>query len=140
MASKQYPSPPEETERGLQYKIAIIADLDADAKSGSGKFSSNLKKGNLYLKDYDATKPSASTVTLEWDEGEPTIIKSTMNLGGRGMELSELNVYNGQLYATDDRTGVVFRLLEKGVGEMVPVPWVILADGDGNVPKGHSLL
>jgi soluble calcium-activated nucleotidase 1 len=59
-----------------------------------------------------------------------------MNLGGRGMELSELNVFNGQIYTMDDRTGVIFRLLEKSSGELAPIPWVILGDGDGHISKG----
>jgi soluble calcium-activated nucleotidase 1 len=135
---KTYPSPPVETEKGLKFKIAIIADLDADSKTDGGKFYSYYKTGSLYLKGFDPSNPGASVVTVEWDVGEPTIIKSTMNLGGRGMELSELNIYKGQLYTMDDRTGVVFRLLEKKPGEIAPIPWVILGDGDGTVSKGNK--
>jgi len=133
---KQYPTAPVETADGLKFKIAIIADLDANAKGAKGKFFSYYKTGSLYLNGYNSENPAASNVKVEWDAGEPAVIQSTMNLGGRGMELSELNVYKGQLYAMDDRTGVVFRLLEKKSGEFAPIPWVILGDGDGTVSKG----
>lgn len=49
------------------------------------------------------------------------------------MELSELVVFNGHLYAVDDHTGVVYRILDNRA-----VPWVILSDGDGTVSKGQS--
>ena len=32
-------------------------------------------------------------------------LKSSLGAGGRGMELSELSVYNGKLYTVDDRNG-----------------------------------
>ena len=53
--------------------------------------------------------------------------------GGRAMELSELVAFNGHLLSVDDRTGVVYKLR----GESV-VPWLILADGDGEVAKGFK--
>ena len=43
------------------------------------------------------------------------------------MELSELCKFNGNLYACDDSTGIVFRITDDQ-----PIPWVILQDGDGN--------
>ena len=51
------------------------------------------------------------------------------------MELSELATFNGKLYSVDDRTGIVF-----DVSESKAVPWVILADGDGNSDEGRRLL
>jgi len=140
-AQKKYPSQPTPVEgKGLKYSIAIIADLDQDSKSEteSGKFYSYFKKGSLTV-DYNESNPSESSVSVEWEEGDPTIIKSTMNLGGRGMELSELNIFNEDLYTMDDRTGVIFRLLSnEKKGEIYPVPWVILGDGDGTVSKGFK--
>lgn len=50
-----------------------------------------------------------------------------------GMELSELVVFNGHLYTVDDHTGVVYR-----IDDNKAVPWLILPDGDGTVPKGQS--
>lgn len=51
------------------------------------------------------------------------------------MELSELVVFNGHLYTVDDHTGVVYRIEGSRA-----VPWVILPDGDGTVPKGQSAI
>ena len=49
------------------------------------------------------------------------------------MELSELVSFGGHLLSVDDRTGVVYRLSEGRA-----VPWLILADGDGDVAKGFK--
>lgn len=54
--------------------------------------------------------------------------------GGRGMELSELVVFDGKVITVDDRTGVVYKIM----GDQV-VPWVILSDGNGDVSKGECL-
>ena len=47
--------------------------------------------------------------------------RSTLSQGGRGMELSELVVFNGHLLTVDDRTGVIYRIEGNKV-----IPWVIL--------------
>lgn len=74
------------------------------------------------------------------------------------MELSELIVFNGKLYSCDDRTGVVYQLIEDQTNvdhnvsstasskqkqnkssievsinakQFKVLPWVILMDGDG---------
>lgn len=52
------------------------------------------------------------------------------------MELSDLKVFNGQLLSVDDRTGVVYKILP---GQEKPIPWVLLADGDGLVAKGLEI-
>ena len=64
-------------------------------------------------------------VSIVWD-GEETRLVGNVASGGRGMELSELTVFNGRLLSLDDRTGIVYNI----VGDKV-IPWVILADGDG---------
>lgn len=50
------------------------------------------------------------------------------------MELSELTVFNGQLITVDDRTGVIYKIIDDKA-----VRWVILADGPGNTSKGNFL-
>lgn len=74
-------------------------------------------------------------VSVEWDEGLVTL-SSNMAYGGRGMELSELVVFNGRLYAVDDRTGVIYEVDLQG--ERV-IPWVILTDGNGRERKGEAV-
>jgi len=50
-----------------------------------------------------------------------------------GMELSELVTFDGKLLTVDDRTGIVYEIVEDQV-----VPWVILADGNGRMNKGFK--
>ena len=112
---------------GTRFKIAIVADLDTNSKSEVEKntWVSYLKTGYLTLnKNWDK-------VTISWDPGLTTL-KSSLSLGGRGMELSELVVFNGKLYSVDDRTGAVFEIRK----DNQVVPWVILSDGDGTAVKG----
>ncbi len=78
-------------------------------------------------------------VKINWDPGEPVELTSSLSTGGRGMELSELVVFNGQLLSADDRTGVIYKLLQdEHSGKWRPVPWVILSDGNGNETKGFK--
>lgn len=124
-----YPlSPPHKTPDGLRYQIAIIADLDTDSRSTKDHtWFSYLKKGHLTLFN------SGNRVVVEWEK-EHTVVETHLAEKGRGMELSELIVFNGNLYSVDDRTGVVYRLEGSKA-----VPWVILTDGDGTVDKGENL-
>ncbi|KAM6118805.1 LOW QUALITY PROTEIN: soluble calcium-activated nucleotidase 1 [Phoenicopterus ruber ruber] len=123
-----YPlSPPQRNPEGVRYRIGVIADLDTQSQ-GSEKHTwfSYLKKGYLVLSD------SGDSVTVEWDKDE-SVLQSHLAEKGRGMELSELVVFNGKLYTVDDRTGVVYQIEGNKV-----VPWVILPDGDGTVGKGFK--
>jgi len=54
------------------------------------------------------------------------------------MELSELVAFDNRILTCDDRTGIVYSLdLDADESlDMEPVPWVILADGNGTAPKG----
>lgn len=56
-------------------------------------------------------------------------------LSGRGMELSELIVFNGRLYTVDDRTGIVYEITDGKA-----VTWAILPDGNGKQLKGLNFL
>jgi len=125
------------TEKGLRFRIGIITDLDLNSKTSAGKWMSYMRRGNLFLQ-YKKDEPQLSKVTIEWEHGEPHIIKSGINEDDRGMELSELVVFNGKLYSCDDRTGIVYELTNLDGDEVIPVPWVILADGNGTVPKGFK--
>lgn len=122
-----YPlSPPQRNPEGVRYRIGVIADLDTQSRGAEEHtWFSYLKKGYLVLSD------SGDSVTVEWDKDE-SVLQSHLAEKGRGMELSELVVFNGKLYAVDDRTGVVYQIEGNKV-----VPWVILADGDGTVGKGE---
>lgn len=120
---------PLKLEHGLiQYKIALVTDLDTDSKSKTDKntWISYLLHGNLTVSDDNGF------VDVKLSR-EPKLLKSKLSQGGRGMELSELVVFNGKLYTVDDRTGVIYQIKD---GEVFP--WVILADGNGNTAKGSQ--
>ncbi|XP_032726361.1 soluble calcium-activated nucleotidase 1 isoform X2 [Lontra canadensis] len=124
-----YPlSAPQRTPGGTRYRIAVIADLDTESRAQEeNTWFSYLKKGYLTLSD------SGDKVAVEWDKGHG-ILESHLAEKGRGMELSELIVFNGRLYSVDDRTGVIYQI--EGTRA---VPWVILSDGDGTVGKGYLI-
>ncbi|XP_076844828.1 soluble calcium-activated nucleotidase 1 [Brachyhypopomus gauderio] len=123
-----YPlSPPEQTPRGIRYRIGVIADLDTDSLSKKSlTWFSYMRKGYLLVSG------SGDAVSVEWDT-DRVVVESHLSEKGRGMELSELIVFNGKLYSVDDRTGVVYHIDGNSA-----VPWVILADGDGSVSKGFK--
>ncbi|KAM4603455.1 soluble calcium-activated nucleotidase 1b isoform 2-T3 [Polymixia lowei] len=123
-----YPlSPPEKTKDGVRYRIGVIADLDTASRSSKEQtWFSYMRKGHLTVSE------SADRLKVEWD-AETVTLESHLAEKGRGMELSELMVFNGHLYSVDDRTGVVYRI----EGNQA-VPWVILPDGDGSVSKGFK--
>ena len=121
-----YPlTPPERSPLGTKFRIAAIADLDTDSKVSDKSWCSYMKTGYLTLnKDHTA-------IDISWDPHIATI-KSAFSQGGRGMELSELAVFNGKLYSVDDRTGIVFQISR----DFHAYPWAILADGNGEESKG----
>jgi len=111
---------------GTRWRIAVVEDGDQASKlEGRERWRSRLRYGALTLTDAPAV-----TATVEWEEEEVELV-SSLAAGGRGMELSELCMFQGQLLTVDDRTGVVYRVEGSGVE-----PWVILADGDGRREKG----
>ncbi|XP_075232064.1 soluble calcium-activated nucleotidase 1 [Lycorma delicatula] len=125
-----YPlTPPVATPQGIRYRIGIISDLDKKSKSEleSNTWISFYKKGFLLWNQ------SPKKVTLTWDDGEPIKLKTRLSENGRGMELSELVVFNGKLLTFDDRTGMVYEI----EGDAV-IPWVILMDGNGRTNKGFK--
>nr|XP_057902150.1 soluble calcium-activated nucleotidase 1b isoform X1 [Doryrhamphus excisus]XP_057902152.1 soluble calcium-activated nucleotidase 1b isoform X1 [Doryrhamphus excisus] len=123
-----YPlSPPVKTKNGIRYSIGVIADLDTASRSSKDQtWFSYMKRGHVTV------SPSADRVDVEWDE-ETITLETHLAEKGRGMELSELVVFNGHLYSVDDRTGVVYRIQGRQA-----IPWVILPDGDGSVSKGFK--
>lgn len=123
-----YPlSPPERTPQGTRYRIGVIADLDTSSRSDKAlTWFSYMRRGYLLVSQ------SGDKVAVEWDS-DRVLLESHMSEKGRGMELSELAVFNGKLYSVDDRTGIVYHI----DGDKA-VPWVILTDGDGSVAKGFK--
>lgn len=123
-----YPlTPPVSSPQGISYRISIISDLDKKSKSDTeaNTWISYIKKGNLLWNQ------AMNKMVLTWDEGDPVKLKSRFCENGRGMELSELIVFNGKLLSFDDRTGLVYEI----DGDRA-IPWVIFMDGNGKTNKG----
>ncbi|KAK2709864.1 soluble calcium-activated nucleotidase 1-like [Artemia franciscana] len=120
---------PERTERGLKYKFGIISDLDTSSlrKDVRHTWLSYLKAGYLTV-DIPAQK-----AYIEIESGSPIVLSSNIASGGRGMELSELIVFDGNVLTFDDRTGIVYVIEGK-----TSYPWVILTDGPGKESKGFK--
>ena len=137
---------PVRTDKGVRYRVAIIADLDTASKRDD-EWVSYLKTGFLFV-DTEHEKVNISLllvvlfsinieflkqVSVEWDAEDPITLKSSFAQGGRGMELSELVVFNGNLLAFDDRTGTIYHIDGRNA-----YPWVLLVDGHGKVSKGTN--
>lgn len=106
----------------IRYFSGIVADLDTESKS--------IKEANIWFsyfkKGYLSYSPTQNTVVVTWDNKEPIKLTSSYALKDRGMELSELVVFNGRLLSFDDRTGIIYEILNDRA-----IPWVLLMDGDG---------
>jgi len=111
------------------YRIGVVEDPDKGSRRGQeNRWESRLKYGHLTIRD-----GASQSASLSWDDDGEVLLSSTLGMGGRAMELSELSVFNGNLLTVDDRTGVVYRIQEGHV-----IPWVILSDGDGTKTKGFK--
>uniref|UniRef100_U5EG83 Apyrase n=1 Tax=Corethrella appendiculata TaxID=1370023 RepID=U5EG83_9DIPT len=111
------------------FRIGLIADLDTNSKTSEkdNLWKSYLKKGYLSF------NPTKRAIVVSWDNKDPTEMSSSFSLKGRGMELSELVVFNGRLLTFDDRTGFIYEILNDHV-----IPWIILIDGNGQTDKGFK--
>eukprot|EP01053_Blabericola_migrator_P002053 Blabericola_migrator_1__2052@NODE_1562_length_4269_cov_136_374108_g173_i2_p2_GENE_NODE_1562_length_4269_cov_136_374108_g173_i2NODE_1562_length_4269_cov_136_374108_g173_i2_p2_ORF_typecomplete_len464_score64_77Apyrase/PF06079_11/6_1e101_NODE_1562_length_4269_cov_136_374108_g173_i217523143 len=96
--------------------IHIIADPDTASKIGDDKkprFQSLMWNGRLIM----GTEEKNSTI--EWFRKDPIPVVGKFAEEGRGMELSELVLFNDSLLTFDDRTGIVYELVaKKGLGSL----------------------
>ncbi|CDW52728.1 soluble calcium activated nucleotidase 1 [Trichuris trichiura] len=116
-------------QRSNYYRIVVISDLDHDSKnvSKSQTWVSIFQTGILRL------SADMSSADVHWDDAY-SVLEGSISQKGRAMELSDLKVFNGRLLSVDDRTGFIYNI----VNETVAVPWIFLADGDGQHTKGFK--
>ena len=122
-----------------EFPILLVADRDKHSKTTEDKgtiWKSVLLRG-LLKRNSDT---GAYTISYE---DKPWEISGLLVEGSRGMELSELKMFDGKLYAVDDRTGIVYQLLintqNDGQTKVRAVARHILADGDGySTSKGFK--
>lgn len=120
-----------DTKGNAKFHIAIVADLDKDlskVEDNARARKSYLKKGFLHLEN--------NRFRIEWTEEKE--IRGTMLQNGKGYELSDLKLFNGKLYSIDDSTGIVYWMKKNDKGDYEAVPWVILNDGPGDIPKSYK--
>lgn len=113
----------------LKYRIALISDMDSHSMSKENPYQwiSYFKKGYLTYNE------SNKDVSIEWDQSANKKFTSRLSFGGRGLELSELVTYDGQLLTLDDKTGLIYHIENETL-----IPWVIVVGGNGHVNKGND--
>lgn len=114
------------------FRFAAVTDMDQLSLVHDSKkplFQSSLLPGTI---KYDAASQKYSI------HFEPIrTLTSQHNEAGRGMELSELTLYNNRLLTFDDRTGAVFEILNKDGGkDSYVVPRFVITEGEGDTDKG----
>lgn len=98
MRVSAYSSPYAAFHGDTHFRISLVADQDEKSKVDNKTWRSWMKSGTLTLhKD--------RRVSVKWDP-EQTELHSHISEKGRGVELSELIVFNGKLYTVDDRSGI----------------------------------
>ena len=114
------------------YHFAAVTDLDKLSvvkDSNKPLFRSTLLPGIL-TRDVVTHRYS-----IEFEK--PRTLVSQHNEAGRGMELSELTVYQNRLLSFDDRTGTVFEILSSDDGnDSYVVPRFVITEGAGDTDKG----
>jgi len=130
----------------IKFKIGVVSDSDnkkepqenSEDKEDDGLKKSLLKEGSLFIQQ-NYEDPSKTNITVDWDTGKNYSINSGYTYAGKGPKLSTLNVFNGNLYTCDDKTGIVYELpLNETSEEIEPIPWVILADGNYTGGQGFK--
>ncbi|KAI6240704.1 Soluble calcium-activated nucleotidase 1-like protein [Aphelenchoides fujianensis] len=112
---------PEQQPNGwTRIPLITIADQDklSASKTVKGLFVAPSVRGHL--------RYNLNTMEFEIEWESVFNYTSFLNNKGRGMELSDLKVFNGHLYAPDDKTSIVFRLTDQ-----MAIPWTVEADGNG---------
>lgn len=137
--------------------VQMIADLDVQSSRGEGVYLSKMLIGTLWI---DILQ---NHVALDWVTAEPLDVIGKISEANRGMELSELILYDGKMLTFDDRTGIVFDLRatieeihhlrerkfaipirqvdnQKKIKSVIPIPRLVLSEGNGlDTSKGMKV-
>ncbi len=110
------------------FRLAVISDLDQKSKrDGKEKWFSIYMTGTLRRK--------GETYDMTWDSAAE--LETAHNEAGRGCELSELIKFNDALYTFDDRTGIMFQIMNPARSDSAELPYLvprhIFSEGPGNV-------
>ncbi|ETO28214.1 hypothetical protein RFI_08916 [Reticulomyxa filosa] len=98
--------------------------------------NNNNDKGNANANANQNQNQKQKAKEIELDSlDQSVILRSGLNEMGRGMELSELVWFNGQLLTFDDRTGAVSCISSR----FEVIPQQIIMEGFGDHPKGMKI-
>lgn len=100
---------------GVEYSIIIISDLDHNSKLLDKKntWQSLLYQGKVVVDE------SRRNARVNWDKNIQSL-QSQISAGGRAMELSDLVLYDERILSVDDRTGIIYEVIDyKSL-----IPWV----------------
>lgn len=113
-----------------EFSFAAVTDLDELSRLEGEKprFFSKLLPGKLTF------DKASNTYSVSFEELRQ--LESSHNEAGRGMELSELTLYQDRLLAFDDRTGSIFEVLSESDTESIVVPRFVITEGEGDTDKG----
>lgn len=128
------------------FRLAVIADLDKRSKTGDGSkalYHSIFMTGTL-TRSTGSSSGGEERYSVEWDA--PAAVTTAHNEAGRGAELSELVLFQRRLLTFDDRTGIMFEVVnfrDSGATgkDRAPalVPRQIMMEGDGVTDKGMKI-
>jgi soluble calcium-activated nucleotidase 1 len=118
-----------------RWRLVLVTDLDeasADPAGGGGGWGAYLVGGTL-------VQHGEEDYTVQWEAEDRIVhLHSRIGMGGRGMELSWLQYFNGVLYSGDDRSGVVYAIRQLADGTIRAIASYVLPDGDGTQEKGFK--
>jgi len=118
------------------HRFAIIADMDLDARVSTGAVS-HLKIG--YLVEQATLRALCWSFLggespwqwgVKWDS-EMQLHSELTDHKGRGMELSDLCMWQNRMITVDDRTGIVYQVHLSDEGTAKLERFTTLASGDG---------
>ncbi|GJQ14454.1 hypothetical protein GpartN1_g6245.t1 [Galdieria partita] len=124
--------------------FGVVADLDKNSRVSkddsrvNGVWKSYFKRGKL-------ARTEDSSFVVEWlDQKEGVEILTKISEDGRGMELSDLCRFQNKTFAPDDRTGIIYEIVNPlgGINGISGAPYAatryVLPDGNGNDVKGFK--
>jgi len=123
-------------DKTTEWTVGFVADPDTESKvvsEDSTYWRSFFRKG-LLTRD-----PESGMYSFNWGSSPKIELKTVLNEGGRGMELSTLIKYQNKLLSCDDRSGIVYSIVFDNTGEKATaIPQHILMDGNGESSKGFK--
>lgn len=127
---QQYASQPRLSCDPCRFEIAFVTDNDEKSKSETNP---NLWESKFTRTTLDVKSNGSNNYTVSLGKIMSSILSSNINSDGKGMELSELVHFNGNILTFDDKTGTVYRIIDNQVQV-----WVTLTSCEGSKNEGFK--